>query len=143
MKTAYPVIFTKVKKSDDYLVDIPDLDRQTEGKDLADAIYMARDLLGLLLVDMEDAGEPLPSPTSIEKIDVTKGEFAKAGKSFVSMVDIDTGDYRRRVLMQSSKSVRRNIALPEWLDTEARKAKINVSKIAQKALMERLGVYSA
>ena len=36
--------------------------------------------------------------------------------------------------------VRRNITLPSWLDFEATKAKINVSKVLQEALKKELGV---
>ncbi len=53
------------------------------------------------------------------------------------MVDVDITEYRKKV---DNKSVRRNITLPNWLNIEAEKAHINVSKVAQEALMEKLGV---
>lgn len=139
MKTAYPAIFTRL---DDgwYLVDIPDLDGRTQGENYHDAINMARDLIGQLLIDMEDAGQECPSPTPMNKIDVSKGRFASDGAGELSMVDIDTSAYRRAVDTANNRAVRRNITIPAWLDHEARKAKVNVSKIAQSALISELGL---
>ena len=36
--------------------------------------------------------------------------------------------------------VRRNVTLPNWLNIEAEKAHINVSRVLQEALMNTLGV---
>ncbi|MFC2478654.1 MAG: hypothetical protein ACFNQG_06470, partial [Treponema socranskii subsp. buccale] len=68
---------------------------------------------------------------------VQNSEFAQAGTSFVSLIDVDLEAFRR---MEKSRNVRRNITLPEWLDDMATKAKINVSAVAQSALKEKLGV---
>ena len=38
------------------------------------------------------------------------------------------------------KTVRRNVTLPNWLNAAAEAAHINVSKLLQDALMEKLGV---
>jgi len=53
------------------------------------------------------------------------------------MVDVDFTAYRRKL---DNRTVRRNVTLPNWLDYEARKADLNVSKVLQEALMLRLGV---
>ena len=45
MKQAYPIILTPSEHG--YVVYVPDLDINTEGKDLADAIDMAADAIGL------------------------------------------------------------------------------------------------
>lgn len=55
----------------------------------------------------------------------------------VSLVDVDLTAYRR---MLDNKTVRRNVTLPNWLNQEAEKSHINVSKVLQEALMARLGV---
>ena len=46
MKGVYPVFITVGSKY--YLVRIPDFDIDTQGEDLADAIEMARDAIGLM-----------------------------------------------------------------------------------------------
>ena len=57
MKAVYPVLFTKVESS--ILVEVPDLNITTEGKDMNDAIEMARDAIVLVCVSMEDSNEEI------------------------------------------------------------------------------------
>ena len=135
MKAIYPVIFTQTE--DAVLIEVPDLRILTEGKDMADAIYMARDAIELMCVTMEDDNEEIPTPSDIKDIGVKKGTFAEEGNSIISIVDIDSSEYRRKV---DNKSVRRNVALPSWLNYEAEQSHINVSKVLQDALMNVLGV---
>lgn len=135
MKRVYPVIFTKNENV--ILVEVPDFGILTEGKDLSDAIEMARDAIGLKGIYMEDEQMPLPKESAIYDIDVNAGTFGAKGVSIVSLVDVDFLQYRRKV---DKKSVRRNVTLPNWLNREAEKAGINVSKVLQTALMEILGV---
>ncbi len=132
----YPVIFTQTNdEKKTVLVYVPDLDRATEGYGLDDAIKMARDLIGNMLLDTAD--EDFPKASEIDAVDVSKSEFADAGKSFVSLVDVDMTAFRR---MQKTKTVRRNITLPEWLDDMAKDAKINVSALVQEALKQKLEI---
>ena len=135
MKTVYPVIFTKTV--DCVLVEVPDLQILTEGKDLVDAIEKARDAIGLKGISLEDAQLDIPAASGAECIDVSKGTFADEGTGIISMVDIDFMEYRRKV---DNKTVRRNVTLPNWLNKEAEAAHINVSKVLQEALMVKLNV---
>lgn len=135
MKAVYPVIFTQTDTN--VLVEVPDLEILTEGTDIADAVEMARDAIGVTGISMQDHNEEIPQATDIRKIDVNTGTFFDAGKSIVSLVDIDFDAYRRKIDM---KAVRRNVTLPNWLNTAAEAAHINVSKLLQDALMEKLGV---
>ena len=138
MKSVYPVIFTPLNdEKDTILIEVPDLQILTEGFGMADAVDMARDAIGLKGIDYEDNGRELPQPSLMSDIDVTKGTFAEDGKSCLSLVDIDFMEYRRKV---DNKTVRRNVTLPNWLNQEADKAHINVSRVLQEALMTKLGV---
>ena len=128
MKTAYPVIFTKL--ADGYTAHIPDFPIDTQGDDIADAIEMARDAIGIMGIDMEDDEKPLPTPSNLESITCEAGEF-------VSMVDIDFMEYRRA---NERRTVRRNVSLPSWLNTEAEKAGLNVSAVLQTALKQELQI---
>jgi predicted RNase H-like HicB family nuclease len=135
MKKVYPVIFTPV--DDVVLVEVPDLEIVTEGRDAADAIDMARDAIGLKGITMQDRKADIPEPSNIRDIDIESGNFAKDGSSYVSLVDIDFDVYRKK---NDNRSVRRNITLPNWLDYEATEAGINVSKVLQEALITKLDV---
>lgn len=143
MKVTYPVIFTEVDTN--ILIEVPDLGIMTEANaegetkgNMADAIMMARDAIGIFCIEKEDKDEVIAEATMISNIDISKGIFYEEGKSIVSLVDVDLVSYRR---MLDSKMVRRNVTLPNWLNREAEKAKINVSKVLQEALMAKLGVY--
>lgn len=135
MKKVYPVIFTQTKTA--VLVEIPDMEILTEGTDLENAIEMARDAIGLKGITIQDEGIELPSASRFEDIDIRKGTFAEEGKGIVSLVDIDFNVYRRKM---DNKTVRRNVTLPNWLNQEAEAANINVSKVLQDALMQKLNV---
>lgn len=135
MKGAYPVIFTP--DNGEILVEVPDMEILTQGKNLANAIEMARDAIGLKGITMEDMGETVPEASDIKDINVNEGTFSDAGEGFISVVDIDFTVYRKKI---DNKMVRRNVTLPNWLNQAADAANINVSKILQDALMSKLGV---
>lgn len=107
---------------------IPDLEINTSGLDLADAIAMARDALGVVGIDMEDDGKPFPTPSA--NVPHEEGEL-------VSLVDVDLAAYRRAT---ERKTVRRNVSLPSWLNSAAEAAGLNVSAVLQAALKQQLGV---
>ena len=136
MKAVYPVYFTMTDAV--VLVEVPDLEMLTEGKDMNNAIDMARDAIELKCVSLEDAKLEIPQPSDFASLNVENGTFSNDGKTVISYVDIDSSEYRRKI---DTKTVRRNVALPSWLNYEADKAGLNVSRILQEALMATLGVH--
>lgn len=58
----YPVILSK--NGDGYFVTVPDFTINTEGKDIADAIAMARDAIGLNVLQLEANNVTVPEPYS-------------------------------------------------------------------------------
>ena len=142
MKQVYPtfIVNTDDGSEHSFLVCVPDMDIFTEGNTFADAIEMARDAIGLAGISMEDNKEELPVPsdqkTAIEKVkqDTEDIDFTKGVLTFV---DIDFSEYRKKV---DTKTVRRNVALPSWLNYEAEHAGINVSRVLHEALMNKLNV---
>ena len=142
MKVAYPVIFTDVDTN--ILIEVPDLGIITEANEegkakgtMADAIMMARDAIGINCIEAEDNGKKIIKPSEIYDIDVSKGTFYGEGQMILSLVDVDLTSYRK---MLDNRTVRRNVTLPNWLNQEAEKAHVNVSKVLLEALMARLGV---
>ncbi|NDO45971.1 type II toxin-antitoxin system HicB family antitoxin [Clostridium sp. MD294] len=135
MKVVYPVIFTQSEYV--ILVEVPDLEILTEGENITNAIDMARDAIALKIISLEYDKIEIPNPTNLFDVNIKNGTFVQEGKSYVSLVDVDITEYRKKV---DNKAVRRNITLPNWLNVEAEKAHINVSKVAQEALIEKLGV---
>ena len=127
MKYAYPIIMKKGEKN--IIVYVPDFDINTQGKDFADAMEMARDAIGLIGIDMEDDGAALPQPSDISVINAEQG--------VLTLVDVDFTEYRRK---NELRSVKKNCTIPGWLNFEAEKAHINFSNVLQKALMEQLNI---
>lgn len=140
MKVTYPVIFTRTDTN--ILIEVPDLRIMTEANEdgaeratLADAISMARDAIGIRCITDEDDGISVKPASDMSEIDIASGTFAGEGSNYLSLVDVDLSEYRKKL---DNKVVRRNVTLPNWLNREADKAGINVSKVLQDALAERL-----
>lgn len=142
MKQVYPtfIVNTNDGSAHPFLVCVPDMEIFSEGDTFADAIEMARDAIGLAGISMEDNKEELPIPSdqaaAIEKVkqDTEDIDFSKG---ILTYVDVNFLEYRKKVDM---KTVRRNVALPSWLNYEAEHAGINVSRVLQEALMNVLNV---
>lgn len=122
MTYAYPATF---RRNDDgsYTVTFPDLPGCiSEGKDLAGALTMATRALGQWLSYLADEGESMPSPTDITGLSADEGEL-------LSLVAAEARD---------THAVRRTVSLPAWMDTEAAKAGLGLSRVLQDALAARL-----
>ena len=128
MKKVYPVVFTRLE--DGYMAYVPDMKINTQGEDLAEAIFMARDAIGLMGLALEDKGEKLPEPSPSASV-------KHAPREIVSMVDIDFGAYRRA---EERRTVRRNVSLPSWLNDAADREGLNVSAVLQNALKQELHI---
>lgn len=127
MKEAYPIIMSKGKEY--IIVYVPDFNANTQGKTVAEAMEMARDLIGILGIDMQDDGKELPKATSIDNVQTDNGT--------VTLVDVDFDEYRRKIEM---RSVKKNCTIPSWLNYKAEKANINFSNVLQNALMKELNI---
>lgn len=131
MKQAYPVILTQGEKF--IVAYIPDFEINTQGENIADAIEMARDAIGIVGIDMEDDGEVLPEPTAVSKVKT------ESPADIVTLVDVDFSEYRRK---NDLRTVKKNCTIPSWLNVEAEKAGINFSAILTAALKNELNIQS-
>lgn len=128
MKKAYPIILEAV--SDGYMVEVPDFRINTQGDDIVDAMEMARDAIGIVGIELEDEGRNLPEPSALESV-------KRSEEDIVTLVDVDFTEYRRQ---NDLRTVRRNVSLPSWLDSAAKKANINVSALLANALKQELHI---
>ena len=127
MKKVYPIILTPTISG--YVVSVPDLDINTQGANMAEAISMARDAIGLWGICEQDEERIIPEPSTTEPL--------REPGELVSWVDVDFAEYRPK---HDNRAVRRNITLPAWLDDAVRKSNINVSGVIQTALKEHLHI---
>ena len=121
----YPVVFQKNEGG--YIVHIPDLDQMTQGENLSDAIFMARDLISLWVMNLQDEKQAIPAPNSVA-FDIPDG-------AVVSYVDANISEYRRKY---GSATVKKNCSIPAWLNTRAEEMHLNFSKILQEALLQKV-----
>lgn len=121
MTVVYPVVFTPLEEGG-YLAYVPDLKINTHGEDLAQAILMARDAIGVIGLDIEDDGDPLPVPSK---------SVPHQDNEIVSLVDVDLAAYRRA---HDMRTVRRNVTLPSYLNELGEKAGLNFSQVLQDGL---------
>jgi predicted RNase H-like HicB family nuclease len=140
MKQVYPTFIFNANDNSEhpFLVCVPDMDVLTEGNSFADAIEMARDAIGVTGISMEDDKEELPIPSdqnaAIEKAKKYSDDI-DFSSGVLTYVDVDFTEYRKKV---DTKTVRRNVALPSWLNYEAEHSGINVSRVLQEALISTL-----
>lgn len=87
MKTSYPVILTPAGRG--YVVFVPDLNINTEGSTLADALEMARDAISIWGITEQDAGRTIP--------EVSDTILTVVGGQIVKWVDVDFEAYRREI----------------------------------------------
>lgn len=127
-KYVYPAVFTQ-EDGGLYYVTFPDFESCfTQGSDIADALYMAQDILSITLCDMEDDDLPAPRASNIHEIKLDN-------KSFTSFVYADTTEYRKTY---SGKAVKKTLTIPQWLNDAALKENVNFSQTLQEALMVKL-----
>ena len=118
MKQVYPtfILNTNDGSAHPFLVCVPDMEIFTEGDTFGDAIEMARDAIGLAGISMEENKEELPMPSdqkaAIEKVKQVTDDI-DFSKGILTYVDVDFSEYRKKV---DTKTVRRNVALPSWLN---------------------------
>lgn len=129
MKQVYPIILTPAKEGG-YVVSVPDLDINTQGDNLAEALDMARDAINLWICSEQDTGRNIPKASDITAITTKPNEIK-------TLVDVDTEAYRRAM---DNRTVRKNLTIPSWLNDQAEKTGVNFSQILQEGLKNHLGI---
>ena len=128
MNLIYPAVFYPDPDSSAFAVTVPDLPGCVSGGDtLANAIVMGEDAAsGWILGELEDGNE-IPPASDIKDIHPDP----KIGEGFVSLLSLDMDTYAAKY---GSKSIRKNLTIPAWLNTFAEAEQLNVSKVLQDAL---------
>jgi predicted RNase H-like HicB family nuclease len=128
MKYVYPAIFTPLEKGqfDVYIADLPHC--RTFGNNLAEAIEMAEDASSMWLWDAENNNEVIPSASDM---------LPHETPQFVSMIVADTDAYRKQM---DSRSVKKTLTIPAWLNYKAEASHVNFSSLLQEALKSHLQI---
>ncbi|MBC2856965.1 type II toxin-antitoxin system HicB family antitoxin [Cetobacterium sp. 2A] len=128
-KYIYPAIFEE--EDGGFNISFPDLPGAlTYGDTLEEALFMAKDCLGLYLYSLESRNIDIPNESKPQDIKVEPTSFVQLIEVFMAPIRDD----------ENNKSVRRNVTLPKWLNELAKKNKINVSAILEASLKMKLGI---
>lgn len=127
MTFAYAAVFTPVASG--FVVSVPDLEINTQGKDLAEAIFMARDAIGLWGISEQDNGREIPVPSMAVPV--------HEENEIVSWIDIDFDKYRKA---NDFTTMRINVSVPKYLKVLGDEAGVNFSQILQEGLKQKLGI---
>ncbi|HFI0218985.1 TPA: type II toxin-antitoxin system HicB family antitoxin [Streptococcus suis] len=125
MLKSYPAIFHKDEQG--YWVEFPEFSGGTQGDNLEEAMYNARDFLESSIALYIDEGMELPKVRDIKELSAPDG--------FVSMIQADPTPY-----IKNNKAIRKNVTVPEWLTKLADREGLNYSEILTTALETRLQV---
>lgn len=125
----YPAVFT-YEPDQEIAVVFPDLDVATSGENEDEALFSARELLGVVMAGLEEDGEPIPAPTALKDVVLADNERAV-------LVDVFMPSVR---LAHVNRSVNRTVTLPAWLNAAALERNVNFSQVLQDALRTQLGV---
>lgn len=134
MKLIYPAIFHPYEETDvkGYTVEFPDLPGcVTEGDSITQALEMAVDAASGWLLSELESNKDIPNPSNIKSIKL------EDSASFVNLILIDLDSYSMKF---STRSVRKNLTIPQWLNRRAEKANLNFSQVLQEALLEQLKI---
>ncbi|HEL1606223.1 TPA: type II toxin-antitoxin system HicB family antitoxin [Streptococcus suis] len=126
-----------------YFVTFPDFEHSaTQGEDMADAMAMASDWLGIHLADYIENGRDIPTPTPINALSLVNNNpflddedielVYDPSKSFVSMVMVDVAEY-----LGSQEPVKKTLTIPRWADTLGRELGLNFSQTLTDAIADK------
>ena len=125
----YPAIFDY--EENQIAISFPDLPGCFScAKDDEEALYMAKDALGLYIVSVEEDGEELKKPSKLNTINLKKCERAV-------LIEVNMPLFRETV---QNASVKKTLTIPKWINDIAEKNKVNFSQVLQTALKNVLGL---
>ena len=128
-KYVYPALFSY--DEDGISIEFPDLPGCFSCADTdEEALYMAEDVLGLWMVELEEDNEEIPVPTNLKDIEV--GDNQKT-----VLVSVWMPTVRKAI---NNKSIKKTLTIPQWLDIMAREKDINFSYILQEGLKKELNL---
>ncbi len=126
----YPAIFHNAEEGGFWITfpDFPEI--VTQGETTEEAYKMASDALGLCIDEKLKIGEELPVASSINECEKEPG-------SFPCLIEFDIVQYRRT---HNTKSIKKTLSIPEWLNEAAVAQNINFSQVLQDALLHKMGM---
>lgn len=127
-KLFYPAIF-HVAEEGGFWITFPDIPEcMTQGDDIQHAYEMAIEALGLAISCRKEEQLEIPVPSNPCMLTTSANEYCV-------VIEFDMLAYQKRT---SSRSVKKTLTIPEWLNEEAMVLGINFSQVLQEALLQKV-----
>lgn len=125
----YPAIFEY--NGDGISISFPDLPGCIScASNDEEALYMAKDALGLFIASSEEDGDELPPPTLLNDIKLQDNQKP-------ALIEVNMPLFRDAIF---NISVKKTLTIPKWINDLAEKNNINFSQVLQSALKKCLGI---
>lgn len=131
-KYMFPAIFDSSENENEaFTITFPDLPGCiSQGEDMEEAMYMARDVLEGFLYSMEEDQETIPTPSSPK-------DLTPSTEAFVVLVTAWTDIVRDEI---EHKTIKKTVTIPKWINDEAEREGLNFSHTLNFAIRHRLGI---
>ncbi|NLY08871.1 MAG: type II toxin-antitoxin system HicB family antitoxin [Tissierellia bacterium] len=141
MLVSYPALFYHSPSEDgSYYVYFPDLKGSgTQGEDIEDAMLMGSDYLGIVIADLLESGQKVPTRTNINELSLVENfpfkddlefeGFYDFDNSFVSMVYVDIREY-----LGGQELIKKTLSIPKWSNDLGNRLNLNFSKVLTEAI---------
>lgn len=125
----YPAIFEYAK--DGISISFPDLPGCIScAKTDEDALYMAKDALGLYIACSEEDNQEVKKPSKLNEINLKENQRAV-------LIEVNMPLFREAV---QNTSVKKTLTIPKWINDLAERNNINFSQLLQMAIKDNLGI---
>ncbi len=120
----YPAIFHS-NEDGTYTITYPDLPGCiSEGKTLANAMYMAQSALTQWMEYCTDKKQEVPRASAIQDIETKENEF-------VNLIRAD---------VRENRAIKRTVSIPKWMDDKVAETGLSLSRVLQDALLQKFHV---
>ena len=125
----YPAIFEYAK--DGISISFPDLPGCIScAKTDEEALYMAKDALGLYIACSEEDNEEVKKQSKLNEIKLKENQRAV-------LIEVNMPLFREAV---QNTSVKKTLTIPKWINDLAERNNINFSQLLQMAIKDNLGI---
>ncbi len=125
----YPAVFTYEENG--ISIEFPDLPNCfSSAENDTEAVYNAKEVLSLIIYDMEEEGNDIPAPTDISAIKLESNQRAFP-------IDVWMPYYRAQI---KTYCVKKTLTIPNWLNVLAEQHNVNFSQLLRKSLLNYLGI---
>lgn len=125
----YPAIFDYAE--DGISISFPDLPGCISCANTdEEALYMAKDALGLYIACSEEDNEKLNKPSKLNEISFNKNQR-------VVLIEVNMPLFREAV---QNTSVKKTLTIPKWINDLAERNNVNFSQLLQLAIKQNLGI---